>query len=283
MKKLFDGCVLASDIDGTLTDSGFCHSDNIKWIEKFKEDGGMFLLCTGRSASALGPVKRALGFLPMSLVCNGGMLYDFENENIAFQSCISNTDKDFIKQVSKTFPFLAIEIHCGLEIYVINQNKESVDHADYEEFNVKNVCFDDIKNNNWNKAMIFLNDEKKERKSLEELIERYGLKESKVISTCCIIKGEKRNYVEIHPKTVSKANGLSRFREMFSVKNGDLFAIGDYYNDIEMLKYADISAVVNDSPDDVKCYADYVTTSCKNAAVADFIKYLYNLKKKGCI
>ncbi len=282
MSKVFGGCVLASDVDDTLLDSGFCAPDNIEWIKRFSEDGGRFLLCTGRSVTALGPVKKALGYLPMSLVCNGGMLYDFQEEKTIFQSCLAYCDKDLLKQVTQKFPQLAIEIHCGFEIYVLNPSRQSVDHAVYEELDVKTVSFDDIKEKEWNKTIIFLNDEKVERKPLTALIENFGLKESKVINTSCFIDGEKRNYVEIHPKNVSKANGLARVREMFSVKKEDLFAIGDYYNDIEMLQYADIAAAVKDSPDDVKCYADYIATSCKDAAVADFIKYLYNLRKKGC-
>ena len=140
----------------------------------------------------------------------------------------------------------------------------------------------DGKTKEWNKNIAFLNDEEKERAPLESLIKDFSLKESKVINTCAVIDGEKRNYVEIIPKTVSKASGLMKVRELFDIKKGNMFAIGDYYNDIEMLKYADVSAVVNTAPDDVKCYADYIATSCKDAAVADFIKYLYNLKKKGC-
>lgn len=282
MGKVFSGCILASDVDDTLLDSGFCAPDNIEWIKRFSDDGGRFLLCTGRSVTALGPVKKALGYLPMSLVCNGGMLYDFQSEKTIFAACLANDDKYLIKQITEIFPQLAIEIHCGFEIYVLNPSSESSDHAVYEELDVKFAKFEDIKDKEWNKTIVFLNDENTERKPLEELIENFCLSESKVINTCCFINGIKRNYVEIHPKNVSKAEGLAKVREMFSVNKGDLFAIGDYYNDVEMLKYADISAAVKDSPSDVKCYADYIAVSCKDAAVADFIKYLYNLRKKGC-
>lgn len=282
MSKVFSGCVLASDVDDTLIDNGYCAPDNIEWIKRFSEEGGKFLLCTGRSATALGPVKKVLGCLPMSLVCNGGTLYDFEHNKTIFQTCLADCDKKLIKLVTEEFPQLAIEIHCGLEVYVLNPTRQSVDHAVYEDLDVKTVNFEDIEEKDWNKTIIFLNNEDTERKPLEDLIENFGFKDSKVINTCVFIDGEKRNYVEIHPKSVSKANGLARVREMFGIKQGDMFAIGDYYNDVEMLKYADISAVVKDSPDDVKCYADYVAVSCKDAAVADFIKYLYNLRKKGC-
>ena len=61
---------------------------------------------------------------------------------------------------------------------------------------------------------------------------------------------------------------------MLNIGKGKIFAIGDYFNDIEMLKTADISAAVKDSPEEVQCCADYITQSCEDGAVADFIDYL---------
>lgn len=282
MSKIFESCVLASDVDDTLIDSGYCAKDNIKWINRFVSDGGMFLLCTGRSTTALAPVKKALGFLPLSLVCNGGMLYDFPNNKMVFQNCLPDYDKYFFKKVLKEFSELGIEIHCGNNIYVLKETRQSIDHAVYEELEVKKVSFDDIKDEDWNKTVIFLNDPLKDTLPLEELAENYGFKGSSVFHTSCVINGEKRNYVEIHPTDSSKANGLARLKELYGIKDGNIFAIGDYYNDVSMLEYADISAVTKDSPDGVKALADYITVSCKDGAVADFIKYLYNLRKKGC-
>jgi 3-deoxy-D-manno-octulosonate 8-phosphate phosphatase KdsC-like HAD superfamily phosphatase len=64
---------------------------------------------------------------------------------------------------------------------------------------------------------------------------------------------------------------------MVSIKKGGLFAIGDYYNDVQMLKLADVSAVPCDSPEDIKSLANYITNTCENGAVADFIDYLDKL------
>ena len=60
----------------------------------------------------------------------------------------------------------------------------------------------------------------------------------------------------------------------YFIEKGKVFAIGDYYNDVEMLKNADISAATYGAPDDVKAIADYITVPCEEGAVADFINYL---------
>ena len=56
--------------------------------------------------------------------------------------------------------------------------------------------------------------------------------------------------------------------------------MGDYYNDLEMIKKADVSAVPEDAPEDIKAYADFIAGSCEDGAVADFIDYLTKLRKE---
>ena len=67
---------------------------------------------------------------------------------------------------------------------------------------------------------------------------------------------------------------LEKLCAIAGIKKGGLFAIGDYYNDLEMIKNADVSAVTADTPDDIKQYADFIAGSCRDGAVADFIDYL---------
>ena len=77
---IFDNCVLASDIDGTLVDSGFISPRNLEAINFFCKNGGTFIISTGRSATALGQVFRLMdkSVVGPSVVLNGGMIYDFK-------------------------------------------------------------------------------------------------------------------------------------------------------------------------------------------------------------
>ena len=63
------------------------------------------------------------------------------------------------------------------------------------------------------------------------------------------------------------------FVKMFTITKNS-----DYYNDLEMLKFADICAVPEETPDDIKEIADLVVGKVKNGAVADFIDYLSQMK-----
>jgi len=51
-------------------------------------------------------------------------------------------------------------------------------------------------------------------------------------------------------------------------------AIGDYYNDVAMLRAAGLSVAVANAVDEVKAVADYVTVSNEEHAIARVIEEL---------
>jgi len=51
-------------------------------------------------------------------------------------------------------------------------------------------------------------------------------------------------------------------------------AIGDYYNDLEMLGLAGISAAPSDAPEDIKAAADLIVGPCAKGALADLVEHL---------
>jgi len=58
-------------------------------------------------------------------------------------------------------------------------------------------------------------------------------------------------------------------------------AIGDSYNDIEMLKWAGIGVAVGNAPPEVKRHADYVTASNDEDGVARALQHLVLQKPAG--
>ena len=65
---------------------------------------------------------------------------------------------------------------------------------------------------------------------------------------------------------------------MLDIPHSNFCAIGNYYNDLEMIEAAGIGAVVNDSPADLKAKADYITAKdCADGALSEFIDYIINL------
>ncbi len=271
---IFDGCLLACDIDGTLVEDGFINPRNLEKIDYFFKEGGMFSLSTGRSVVAISEVLSILKKVSPSIVANGCMIYDYENEKSLYEAYISSNDYTITKQIVESDMNIGVEIHSGKNVFAVRCTSESDDHQSYEKMQVEKISFDEACKHKWNKA-IFMFDSLEDRETFKK-VTCIKSENSDFIDTCATFGGRTRYYYEQLPKGVSKAETLLQLKNILAVKNGGLFAIGDYYNDLGMIKCADIGAATAQAPDDIKMFAEFVAGSCKDGAVADFIEYLTN-------
>ena len=81
-------------------------------------------------------------------------------------------------------------------------------------------------------------------------------------------------YLEFLCPEASKATGLAAVAELLGVSQEETAAIGDYYNDVPMLRWAGVSAAVGNAPEDVKAAANLVVGAHHEHGVAEFIDYL---------
>ena len=88
------------------------------------------------------------------------------------------------------------------------------------------------------------------------------------------ITRSKPHYLEFMNKEATKGRALQAVSEYFSIDRQAVMAIGDSYNDIEMLKWAGVGVAVGNAPPEVKQYADYVTVSNDEDGVAAALQHL---------
>lgn len=274
---IFDGCVFACDIDGTLMSNGYINPRNVEKIEYFMSEGGFFSISTGRSVGAISSVTNTLKRISPSIVFNGCMIYDYGQNKPLYEVCVPESDKFIVKKILDSGYNFGVEIHSGHNVYTLNQTKETDDHQSYESLKTVLCNFEEVVNLNWNKILFALNSEE-DYEIINDLVANYKLK-SKFLKTCAEVYGRTRFYFEQVPLGVSKASALDELCKLLKIKKNGVFAMGDYFNDIEMLEKADISAVPSNSPDELKAVADFVAGSCEDGAVADFIDYLTISKK----
>lgn len=268
---IFDGCLLASDVDGTIESGGEVNPRNIEKIHYFISEGGHFSLASGRGPEGVLPVVRKLGEISASITSNGCVIYDTTNKKVLMGEYLPETDKHFVLDVLKNVPSTGIEVHAGDITYNVNRNKETDDHELHEEINARFVDIADIMGIPWNKV-IYMPIDNEGMQATIALTK--GESSSKFVHTCANIDGIQRNYYEQLPQGVSKAAALSKLKKIYDVKENSLFAIGDYYNDLEMLRVADISAATAEAPQEIKDECDYIACGCAQGAVGDFIDYL---------
>ena len=80
------------------------------------------------------------------------------------------------------------------------------------------------------------------------------------------------NLFEILPKGSGKGNLIPKLAGIVGISMDNTIAVGDYYNDISMLKAARIGVAVANACDEAKEAADFVTVSNDEHAIAKIIR-----------
>ena len=269
----FDGCLLACDVDGTLICGDIFPQPNIEKIAQFVREGGIFSLATGRSVGAINMVLSHIKeYVGPSVVANGCMIYDYGKDEIVLNNTMPDDVKLLVFEAAEKFEGFGIELHSGWKTFLYKDEPEVRDHQSYEGLNGKVATRQEVEPLGWNKAL-FTNQNPDEHQKIDEFFKK-RTKKAVCVPTNADIYGRKRHYREILPVGINKASALKYLCGFLKIKKGGFFAIGDYLNDISMLKIADISACPQNSPDEVRAVCDFHTTPAENGAVADFIDYL---------
>ncbi|BCV25761.1 Cof-type HAD-IIB family hydrolase [Gelria sp. Kuro-4] len=86
------------------------------------------------------------------------------------------------------------------------------------------------------------------------------------------ITSSKPTFIEvIHPQ-VSKKSGLAYLLSSFGIPAAEAVAVGDNYNDLEMINLAGLGVAMGNAPAEVRAEADYVTAKNTEDGVAQVIE-----------
>ncbi|MFS0557206.1 Cof-type HAD-IIB family hydrolase [Brevibacillus sp. 179-C9.3 HS] len=86
------------------------------------------------------------------------------------------------------------------------------------------------------------------------------------------------NNMEILPEGISKASGLAVVSERLAILPEEIVAVGDNYNDAEMLQFAGMGVAMGNAPDDLKQLARHVTETNDRHGVAEVIEKFFGVK-----
>ena len=273
---IFDGCMLVSDIDGTLYADGKIQKGNSEAIERFKSLGGIFTIATGRGPALAKIICRESRANAPVITVNGSVLYDAENEKILIADYLSESVKKMIYDATVTFPDVGLEITLDSSVAVINSTKTSSDYVkekrSAETYNRYFEKPENIENLNILKVL-FMTDNADLLEQLKQFVYARKTDEFTYVNSST-------EFFEILTPGTTKAKYLYRLADMMNINHSNVFTIGDYYNDLDMIEKAAVGACVAESPDDIKEKSDYVATSVYNGAVADFINYLEKMRER---
>ena len=271
---IFSGCLLAADADETLVTNGVVPQRNNKKIKFFVENGGVFSLATGRVPCAARCVAEQLDTLSTSIFGNGCIAYNLDTREALFEYLLDSDDVKAAKKAKELFSGVGIQCFYREDTYVFNRTDRTDEHTAYEKIVWKPLSEAELHSLKFNKMLYHCENFEHAEQLKKALLP--VTKNSDFINSSFVINGVRRHMLEQVPRGVSKAAGVLKLAKLLNIKKGCIYAIGDYFNDLDMLKAADISAATYGAPDEIKAVADITVCSVEDGAVADFIDYLTN-------
>ena len=268
--------LVASDIDGTLNDKNRkLPKRNFDAIQKFVyEYGGHFILSSGRSIESMRKhfknLKLNSGY---AVFVNGAGVYDYENEKILWMSPVNEKITALIKELSKKFRFATVQIITPYEAEIVKPTISAYILALTSKLPIKFFkSIDDLETGNWCKAIFT---------GLPFVITKLenAAKEKSDVTTN-LMRTSPFSF-EIVNEGTNKGVAVMKVAELLGIEKEKTAAIGDYFNDYEMLKAVGLPACCGQAPQGMKDIAKLVTCHCNKGAVADLIEYIIknNCKK----
>lgn len=256
--------LVASDIDGTLLDShGDIPERNIRAIESFIAAGGLFTIATGRSVNAIRHIVGAVEINCPVIVLNGAAIYDFDSEKYVWDNCLGARAKELVPSVMRELPNIGVEIYSGSRVIIVAQHEVVRRQMIYERLPFEKKAMHELPQDWYKVIFAGAPDEVDEVKGFISTLECDA---AFVRSADC--------YYEMLPTGVTKGTALKELARLAEADRGCVAAIGDYYNDIELLRAADFPAAAGQAPVEVKQLARLQTCVCDDGSVADLPEYL---------
>lgn len=263
MKK-FEGLLFCTDLDGTLyTSDKTVSKQNLDAIEYFKSEGGLFTFITGRVPKTAEDICAVIKPNAPYGCINGGGIYDFAADRYLWTKTLPREALDLVRVVDMQMPDMGIQLNTEKEVY-FNKDNSAMEYF-REVTGLPNVAchYEDVIDPIL--KVVFGHADVARIEALADL-----LSDQPSATDFDFIRSE-RNLYEILPKGASKGDLLGKMAELFGIDPHKTIAVGDYNNDVSMLRQAGVSFAVENAVPEVKAAADHITVSNDEHAIAAII------------
>lgn len=257
--------MLCVDIDGTLLNSQHEVTEITRKAINSIADEVYVILVSARMPSGILYLLSELQLSMPIISYSGGLVLD-ENSDILLDKIMS---LNILQEIYENFHR---EIHFSLyqkDIwYVENEDRWARQEADITATIPEIIDFQDLfskmkeEKTGVNKVLCMGQPPK-----IEKLEANLKINYKNRLS----IYRSKPTYLEIMDKSVSKTAAIKYLQQLFNVNREEVTAIGDNFNDVDMIEYAGLGVVMGNAPVEVKKIADRITLSNDDNGVAAVI------------
>ena len=257
--------IIAIDIDGTLHNSKRAIPPEVPpYLQKLEERGIMVVLCTGRRCRVTLPIAHEAGVRSPMILHSGALIRSPLDHATLFRrylpADVAKNTVNIMKEHGR-HPIIWIdEYDAGVDIVSTHANPQTIEekyldwHSDYvrlvddlEEFEsdkIFEVC-------SWGNFEELSAIGKVISSALGDRIHHHVAK--------WII--DKNSILEVFDGSVSKWSAITTLARTYGIPREEVAAVGDNYNDIEMIKKAGLGVAMGNAVPELKAVADYVTAA----------------------
>lgn len=261
--------LIVTDIDGTLINNAHRYSERlVRAVNAARAQNVLFTLATGRMyCSGVMFAKELQVDLP--IICyNGGYIRDAADK-VYYKEGIDPQSANTILKVCRGQSW-----HVQ---YCVNDNLFCAKDTDYmrEYSQVAKVPYQVLGEEFYTaedkvNKFLFIQDDVAVLRDIQQRI-------AEVCTTVDFTRSQ-ANYLEVIPKGVNKGVAIKSLAQILNVDTKDIMAIGDSYNDLEMLTAVGHGVAMGQAPEDVKAAVAYVTDTNEQDGLAKAIeKYVLGI------
>ena len=279
MAQTFENWLVVSDIDGTLK-SKFrtLPKRNYDAIKEFTDKGGNFTLASGRMVSSL---KRNYDRVPANqpaVIVNGAGVYDYKRKKMLWRSTIGPKGREFVKEISELFNTHGHSVDVGIFfddfVYIVKKGLLSRGQMFFDKSHYEVTSIDDVPEEGWMKVIFWSNP--LTINELEKYISRHENPDANFMMSSIWS-------LEMLQKGTHKGMGVMWLADKLGVEKSHVAAIGDYYNDWDMLKTVGLPACAGQAPKPIHKICKFEACHCNHGCVGDLLEYIMSGKAEEAI
>ncbi|WP_144937718.1 Cof-type HAD-IIB family hydrolase [Paenibacillus sp. 32O-W] len=243
--------LIALDVDGTLlNDRHELTPRTAELLREIHHAGAEIVLCTGRSPTNAVPYLREMGLDGIMITHNGAATVASREMAVLYQHSFT---------IEEVVPFIHFcrenNLHFDLctpfELYL--EHVTEWEQKMYESFKMTPIVYKDLLQF---KEPIVKFTIYSEKEKVDQAEQEWG-----AWKTPLRMIRSHLNFIDwMHPEA-SKGNALQQLARVRGISREEIIAIGNYYNDMDMIEYAGLGIAMDNSPQEVKQVADEVTAS----------------------
>jgi Cof subfamily protein (haloacid dehalogenase superfamily) len=255
--------LMAVDIDGTLlNDKGEITTATIDAIKKGVEEGLVFTIASGRPIQGIEYLNNLLNLDVPLITYNGAKIIMSKSKEVIFEQKLGYEYAIKILELGEKNN-VTMMVWKDDKLYVNKLNERVEKYTKITA--VQPILMED--SNETIKTgvtkILWYDDVEKIGKYIEQIKD---------------LLGDKINYhtsqpyfLEFNDKNASKALAMEKMGEHYGIKQSEMIAIGDGFNDLSMIEYAGLGVAMENAPEAIKSKADYITLSNNEDGIANVI------------